>query len=823
MADQLEKWKGKIDQGPKPAWLPLDRDILGAMMKRPLSARPKTTMASGPLVPRLHRQWSVFGQFVVSSLGQEAAFGHLVLFVPVLLGVGAITWFSLAIEPPDISVWLALAIAMAGALLARHSTMPLRMASIAFLLFAIGMALAMVQTRRQDTILLDSPVTTMVVGEVISREVDYKNHWRYVVKVISTHKPKLKRPPEIVSLLTLSQHKPFAVGSSISGLARLSPPSGPALVGLNDFAFDAYFNGIGAVGYFFGPPKGVNMQGQTTSGMGWALNKWIEDIRGEIGLRIRAVLPGDTGAFATAIVTDERRAISPETTEALRLAGLAHIIAISGLNMALAAGIFYVGLRSILSLFMALAHRVAIKKIAAFGALVAASAYFLISGFAISAERAYIMMAIMLVSVFFDRPSISLRNVALSALVIMLLYPSAVMGPSFQMSFSATAALVAGYSLFQRRSGEDIPSLSPSFVRYLVPLFKFAAGIFLTSLIGGLSTAIYSIEHFHRIAAYGLPANLAAMPVISFIVMPAALVAMLLMPFGLDAIPLKIMGFGLDLVISVAKWTSSFGGDVVVGRMPIWFLPAATIGFVIFTLMRSRLRFSGLAILGVAVLASFYGGAGVRPDIVVSEDGKLVGMVDATNIATNRSRPPGFIFLQWQRALSIDAHNPPMMIRTIREGNKLRWKLTPQEQVIAETQMQATSKVLKTGTFTCQPKAWCIARHASGAIIMVSDDPAYVTAGCKIADLVITPERWKADQCPGGQRLIHKETLRKSGAMEIFISANSVARPLFNVKTAVGDENRSWSKHRRYDWKTGTYAAFSPVPSAVPIINDSDE
>ncbi|MDJ1634446.1 ComEC/Rec2 family competence protein [Rhizobium rhizogenes] len=279
---------------------------------------------------------------------------------------------------------------------------------------------------------------------------------------------------------------------------------------------------------------------------------WLAGLRNSIGDRIRRTLPGDTGAFAAALVTDERRAISEATTEALRTAGLTHIIAISGLNMALSAGIFYVGLRYVLSLFFGVAQAWPTKKIAAFGALVTVTAYYLISGFGVSAERAFIMMAIMLIAVLFDRPSISLRNVALSAIIILVLSPSQVLGPSFQMSYAATLALVSGYTLWTRRRHRETVF---SRFRILRPLFfisRFFGGIASTSFLGGASTAIFSIEHFHRLATYGLAANLAAVPIVSFIVMPFGMAAMLLMPFGLDAPFWQVTGKGLELVIGIA-------------------------------------------------------------------------------------------------------------------------------------------------------------------------------------------------------------------------------------------------------------------------------
>jgi len=167
------------------------------------------------------------------------------------------------------------------------------------------------------------------------------------------------------------------------------------LTGLNDFAFSSYFNGIGANGFAYGTPELLSPSGDNAAGsLLDAADIWLAGLRNSIGDRIRQTLPGDTGAFAAALVTDERRAISKDTTEALRIAGLTHIIAISGLNMALSAGIFYVGLRYLFSLFPGVVQAWPTKKFAAFGALLTVTAYYLISGFGVSAERAFIMMAI---------------------------------------------------------------------------------------------------------------------------------------------------------------------------------------------------------------------------------------------------------------------------------------------------------------------------------------------------------------------------------------------------------------------------------------------
>lgn len=433
-------------------------------------------------------------------IGEEVEHGHLFLFLPVCLGAGSILWFSLARDPPLGSIAAGFVVCAILVILTRHGNRVWHVGLSIVALALAGMLLAQFETWRYDTVMLDTPVTTMLKGRVERREADGQGRWRYLVRLISTTDPPLKRAPERVSLLARSGSADIAIGAIIGGRARLSPPSGPALPGLNDFAFSAYFDGIGAIGYFYGAPRQVSPACDISGvfdqrGLVSGLDSVFYRLRSAVADRIRATVPGDAGAFSAAIVTDERRAISEETTEALRLAGLAHIIAISGLNMALAAGIFFVGVRTAFCLFPGVVQAYPVKKIAAGGALLMSTAYYLISGFAVSAERAYLMMAILLLAVFFDRPSISLRNIALSAIAVLVVSPSEVMGPSFQMSFSATVALVAGYAFWARRAAPRKPALF-KLPAALGTVWTFVTGIFTTSLIGGFSTMLFRSSIF---------------------------------------------------------------------------------------------------------------------------------------------------------------------------------------------------------------------------------------------------------------------------------------------------------------------------------------
>ncbi|WP_405049525.1 ComEC/Rec2 family competence protein [Rhizobium sp. BK176] len=771
--------------------------------------RTQSSIAWPTRIKAATRDWASWLQ---GSATAEMEHGRLFLFSPVFLGAGAVLWFELASDPPTMRL-MAWVVVLAPVAMAAGQGRPfVRSSALAGLLCVAGMLSAQYETRSRATVILDTPVTTTITGRVERREGDGAGRWRYILSISATQSPQIRRPPDRVSVVARGQKEPFEIGEWLTGRARLTPPAGPALPGLNDFAFSAYFDEIGANGFFYGSPSVSMPPAVGTPSISERGANWLDGLRSGIGDRIRGILPGDTGAFAASLVTDERRAISRETTDALRQAGLAHIVAISGLNMALSAGIFFVGLRQLLSLFPSVTQAYPTKKIAAAGALVALTAYYMISGFAVSAERAFIMMAIMLAAVFFDRPSISLRNIALSAWVILLLSPSEALGASFQMSFAATLALVAGYAMWSKRAAREHPLLQVRAVKPVVFVARFFAGILLSSMIGGFSTALFAVEHFHRLSAYGLPANLMAMPVISFVVMPMGMFAMLLTPFGLDIVPWKIAGFGLEIVIAIAKMVSGWGGNVDIGRLPVWYFPVAVAGFLVLALLRTRLRYLGAVAIALATLLVVLAPSRPAPDFIIAEDGGLVAIVDNQVIASNRTRPPDFIFDQWRRALVAEQARPPLLIEGVkpvrrRDGDGKPRRLSADELHNARNALRQVVARGVENRFVCLKGAWCTAAHDSGYVLTIIEDPAYVGAACDTADIVVTPARLRANECRSGALLFTGETLRRSGAAEIRIDEQGT--PV--VTTAYTTLDRPWMRHRAYNWRSGTFDGEPPV------------
>lgn len=820
---------GRVGTGPPtdfPASVPLG-PILDLRPETPesraltvISQRPTGRAGLRSTVTRSLSKWrAAMRVSVAHAVALERDHGHGSLALPLMLGLGAFVWFSAPVTPSIVLVGLVLALAFLLAVYLRNRNGGVSLLACWTCLSMLGMGLAAFETWRLDTILLDTPVTTNVSGVVLARETDERGRWRYDVALVSTADPQLGRAPERVRLLSRSVHEPVAIGSGIAGRARLSPPSGPALPGLNDFAFDAFFSGIGAVGFFYGAPNPIAADPARISRLDAVWNR-MASLRATIGDRIRTVLPGDPGAIAAALVTDEERAISRETIETLRQAGLAHVLAISGLNMVLAAGTFMVGARALMAAVPGLAHCIAIKKIAALGALVMVSLYILISGGSVSAIRSYVMIAIMLVAVLLDRPSITLRNIALAATMIIVVTPSAVTGPGFQMSFAATLALVAGYERWRRRPAPDTTAQALPGLARLEPLRNFMAGLLLSSLIGGLSTLVYSAGHFHRIAAYGLAGNVLAMPIISLIVMPMAVVSMLLMPLGLDHLTLPLLGLGLEWTITIAKVVASWGGEIVTGRMPPAAFVLIAVGGLVVCLLRSFLALLGLVPLVLGLLLALLPQP-QAPSILVSDDGRLVALLADGTASLNRRTAPDFIFDQWRRALAIRDTTPPIELAGagIPKEEPKRRDLEPLSRERAQAFRRDLDRLLvetPAGRFACQRAVWCVATTREGWRVVTVEDARLIGLACDQANLVVVPLIVRLAQCRSGATLVTARTLRKTGALTLSSEpgANGGASGL-HMHATFTHLDRPWSRHRAYDWRSRTFDDRQESPVAI--------
>jgi len=540
----------------------------------------------------------------------EAQRGRAFLWAPVALTFGIWTYFGLRAEPP----WFVAITCAAAAVLVIGVWRHLGLA------FLLAMALAGFSLAALRTTLVATPLLHATTAEVAitARVNDVSAIGKRRVLIVSPTSIEGMAPEETPRRLRLSasarQGNPRP-GDIIAAKARLAPPPGPVMPGGFDFGRQLFFEGIGGTGRI--------TQAMTVTeghrGFRLWLARFLEDTRGVINARINAVLDGDTAAIAEALIDGERGTISREVNTSFQTSGLAHVLSISGLHMSLIAGGVFWLVRAVLALFPALALRWPIKKLAATSALAAGLFYMLLAGSEVATQRSYIMIAVVFFAVLVDRPALSLRNLALAAMVILFLQPEAAAHASFQMSFLAVLGLAAffeAWAEWRRRRNDEVyerRSMAARVTRYALA----AVGASLaTTVVAGFMSSIPAAYHFGRIAPYGLVANGLAIPVVSLVVMPMGLLATLLMPFGLEHWPLWLMGRGLDLTIAISDWVASLPGAQTV--VPQQAAPAAMItafGAVMLTLLKGRARLSGVVVMA---LGAALGSRSVMPDVLVN-------------------------------------------------------------------------------------------------------------------------------------------------------------------------------------------------------------
>jgi len=342
--------------------------------------------------------------------------------------------------------------------------------------------------------------------------------------------------------------------------------------------------------------------------------------------RIKRAVPGPDGSIAAALITGERAAIPEEDATAYRDSGLAHVLSISGLHLGLAGlGIFFV-FRALLALWPWLALTQPIKKWAAVAAFLSATFYLMISGGGAPAVRSYIMLSAMLLGVIADRPALSMRAVAVAALAILAFDPDEIINPGFQMSFAAVVGLIALAEWWSARKRND-PPVGGRILQLLRKTRRYLSGMLMTSLVAALATTPFAIYHFDRAASYSLLANLLAEPVVAFVIMPSAALAVVFMPFGLEAGPLHTMGWGVHRMTAIAHWVSDLpGATTLVRAWPATALLAIVFGALWIALWRRGWRWFGLIPAAVAfVMISF----SPVPDMFVSRDAQAMAVRSA--------------------------------------------------------------------------------------------------------------------------------------------------------------------------------------------------
>ncbi len=599
------------------------------------------------------------------------------LWAPVAFGGGAAVYFGLLLEPPG---WVAGALALALIALAQRvwSRSGSRAAAVTLALLAFGGAgflAAKTRTVRAAAPIVPALQMAVVEGWVVDVASPSESGQRLLIAPVAIEGLAPDALPNRIRV-TVKPEALAGPGAPIRLRASLNPPPTPAAPGAYDFARAAYFDGIGGVGFSLSAPEIIALPRPPAA---FRMLLAVNETRWALTLRIRERVGAAAGGLAAAMITGETAFVAPVDNDAMRDAGISHIISISGLHMAIVGGFVFFAVRLLIAAWPALALRIDGKKTAAVAGLVAIGVYLVISGAPPAAERAAITAAVAFLAILCDRRAVTLRGLALAALLVIALQPEAVTEPGFQMSFAATTALVALAEAWPRPAREIN---TPWPIRAAQGALGWIGASVGVSLVAGLATAPFVIQHFNRVAAYSLPANLLVAPLSSFVFMPALAIGAALEPLGLGGPFLTVAGWGIQAMLDLAARVSAMpGASLVVASAPAAALPVAFLGILWLCLWKGRGRWLGLP-LALAVLAW---PRSPTPDLWIAQDGGAAAIVRDGKALLMRPDSRRFASDLWARRRGLDIVEDEANLGLVLDCDRLscRTRPGPRPQVAA--------------------------------------------------------------------------------------------------------------------------------------------
>lgn len=727
-----------------------------------------------------------------SSAARSVLEDQALLWISFSFAAGIAVYTILPAEPSWQVLLVVLSVLTALAVLEnrRKGLAPLVVLALAFW---TGGTVSAIRTAAVAAPRLAHDMTVNLSGIVLDR-IERTNGLRLVVGVDAVNDRSL---PDVLFPKRIRVRVPAdtaaIIGDTVTMRARLFPPAGPVMPGGYDFSFGAYYAQIGATGFSFGAPVVVD---NDTAPLAMRFQALVQSLRELLAARITADL-GDApeAALAVALLVGERSAISGRDQENLRAAGLAHVLAISGLHMALFAGGTYAAASFLLSLFPALSLRLPTDKIAAACALLAAIFYLLVSGGSIATQRSFLMIALVFLGVLTGRRGLTVRSVALAALFLLALAPERLFHPGFQMSFAAVICLVAVYETWREQAGRTrfAKTSQGSFsARLLRSAGRWLLGLFVTALVAGTATGIIAAHHFGRVAPYGLLGNMLGMPVFSLLIMPMGVLAFALMPFGLAALPLAVMAFGLNLLLKIAGLVAAMDGESgVIAQVTAAEMLAFSVALFAFLLMRGWLRASALLPLALGLCLVRFSPS---PDVQIAASGYRIAARDGEGVLKWSGRNETFLIETWYQSEGVAA-----------EAIKSQKTRSPQ--------------------IRCDALGCVVAAHASSdddrektrpvkpLKIALPRTPEALRQDCRYADLIVS-DMIVPGTCRGP--LVFDRTLRQSrGAISLWLSehpqeskaarsgANALdgsdeedlATRIIRIEFAIAETPRPWHRH----------------------------
>lgn len=562
---------------------------------------------------------------------------QLFYWLPALLGAGMALYYALPYEP-SVGLYFLPLLFFPFFLIKRikntHHILVLLLSSLLLMgaLIGTGAAYAKWRTMHLDIPMLTKPLTIRPVEGTVDTIEHLEHGLRITLSDISVLYLQPDETPKRARVSLRAKTVPdIEIGQRISLRAALLPPSGPVMDNAFDFGRYFFFRNIGAVGYAIMPIT-IKSPSKATGFFAFWRNA-----RDHLTGQIHDVLPGVEGAVAAGLITGDDSAIAPKIYDELRAANLIHIIAISGSHMVVIAGIVFICLRALLVFIPAYGLRPEIKPLVAMLTWICISCYLCITGFELSAVRAYVMLSFLLFAIIIRREVYAMRSIALSALLMLIIDPSDIIEPGFQLSFAATFALIAAFDTMVMRHH----ALDSRFVRTL----RLISFMLLTTVIAEAATLPLIIFHFNNFAMYGVISNMVLTPVVTLIIMPMVALYFVLLPLGIETFALHIMAFGIDAMLWIAHTVSGwpYALQYVPSLTPIGIV-VAVFGLLWLCIWRTRMRWIGAPMICAGLLTSLQFRA---PDIFISAGAQQVAYRSEKGYVMLHGRPNGLFAKLW--------------------------------------------------------------------------------------------------------------------------------------------------------------------------------
>lgn len=670
----------------------------------------------------------------------EAERERIGLWLPVALGAGIAAWFALPAKAHWIGLLLLLAGGLCGGLLIGWQGRLGRVVVVGCSVMAAGVLLIWTRAVWVAAPVLAGPVVTEF-SAIVERAEPLPAKGQIRILALPQNRPDL--PPRVRLTLRSEQAATLTDGETIGVRARLMPPPTASLPGGYDFAQRAWFDRIGAVGTVLGEVSRVPAKGAVTP-----------PLRARLSAHIHGQVDGSPGGIAAALVTGDRGAISEADEEAMRRSGLAHLLSISGLHVTAVVGFAMLLTMRLLALSQRLALAGYVLPLAAAAGALAGGGYTLLAGAEVPTLRSFIAALLVLIAFLMGREALTLRLVAAGALIVLIWRPESLAGPSFQLSFAAVTAIIALHEsrpmhAFLARRDEAM----------VIRLGRGLAGLLLTGLVVEIALAPIALFHFHKAGLYGALANVVAIPLTTFVIMPAEALALLFDSVGLGAPFWWITEQALLALIGLAHGVADAPGAVaMMPSFPRWGFALAVFGGLWLLLWKTGWRRIGAVPLAIGMAALL---VQPRPDLLVTGDGRhIAAAMPDGSYALLRDKAGDYVRDSMAEAAGVDA---PLAA------------LTELDHVECNRDF-------------CR---WSQGEGAARRIILASRgrdriEGAEMAAACAAADVVIS-DRWLPHECAGRWMTIDRDSLATSGGLALYLGEKPEA-----VATLKAGDGHPW-------------------------------